>query len=54
MQQEDDGIVGMKDLIRSGRHMVAAGYCMYGSYCEMILVSYKYMMKFVLFTWTRG
>ncbi|KAH8553937.1 fructose-1,6-bisphosphatase [Umbelopsis sp. PMI_123] len=34
---EDDGTVGMKDLIRSGRHMVAAGYCMYGSYCEMIL-----------------
>lgn len=29
----------MKDLIRSGRHLVAAGYCMYGSYCEMILVS---------------
>ncbi|CAO3665797.1 unnamed protein product [Umbelopsis vinacea] len=34
---EDDGDVGMKDLIRSGRHLVAAGYCMYGSYCEMIL-----------------
>ncbi|KAI7869312.1 fructose-1,6-bisphosphatase [Spinellus fusiger] len=25
------------DLIRSGRELVAAGYCMYGSYCEMIL-----------------
>jgi len=34
---EDDTNVGMKDLIRSGRHLVAAGYCMYGSYCEMIL-----------------
>ncbi|KAI8149288.1 fructose-1,6-bisphosphatase [Fennellomyces sp. T-0311] len=26
-----------KDLLRSGRNMIAAGYCMYGSYCEMIL-----------------
>ncbi|KAG2180409.1 hypothetical protein INT44_003413 [Umbelopsis vinacea] len=34
---QDGEEVGMKDLIRSGRNMVAAGYCMYGSYCEMIL-----------------
>ncbi|CAO3630407.1 unnamed protein product [Cunninghamella blakesleeana] len=27
----------MDDLIRSGRELVASGYCMYGSYCELIL-----------------
>ncbi|KAI7885356.1 fructose-1,6-bisphosphatase [Lichtheimia hyalospora FSU 10163] len=26
-----------KDLLRNGRELIAAGYCMYGSYCEMIL-----------------
>jgi fructose-1,6-bisphosphatase len=41
----------MKDLIRSGRHLVAAGYCMYGSYCEMILVSVNYEYA-ESFTWT--
>ncbi|KAI9252923.1 fructose-1,6-bisphosphatase [Phascolomyces articulosus] len=26
-----------KDVLRSGRNLISAGYCMYGSYCEMIL-----------------
>ncbi|KAG0164028.1 hypothetical protein DFQ28_009015 [Apophysomyces sp. BC1034] len=33
----DEHNPNMKDLIRSGRDLIAAGYCMYGSYCEMIL-----------------
>jgi fructose-1,6-bisphosphatase I len=52
--QQDGEEVGMKDLIRSGRNMVAAGYCMYGSYCEMILVRYNDMMRCLAFTWTQG
>ncbi|KAL0079809.1 fructose-1,6-bisphosphatase [Phycomyces blakesleeanus] len=34
---KDDKNPNSSDLIRSGREIVAAGYCMYGSYCEMIL-----------------
>ncbi|KAF7729035.1 Fructose-1,6-bisphosphatase [Apophysomyces ossiformis] len=33
----DENNPTMADLIRSGRELIAAGYCMYGSYCEMIL-----------------
>ncbi|RUS34060.1 fructose-1,6-bisphosphatase [Jimgerdemannia flammicorona] len=33
----DDHAPGSKDIIRSGRDLVAAGYCMYGSYVELIV-----------------
>jgi fructose-1,6-bisphosphatase I len=35
---KDESNPNITDCIRSGRELVAAGYCMYGSYCEMILV----------------
>lgn len=47
--QKDEGNPNISDCIRSGRELIAAGYCMYGSYCEMILVScYSNMACFML------
>ncbi|KAG1143158.1 hypothetical protein G6F37_009431 [Rhizopus arrhizus] len=34
---KDESNPNITDCIRSGRELIAAGYCMYGSYCEMIL-----------------
>ncbi|KAG1473820.1 hypothetical protein G6F56_000726 [Rhizopus delemar] len=34
---KDESNPNISDCIRSGRELVASGYCMYGSYCEMIL-----------------
>ncbi|KAG1048943.1 hypothetical protein G6F43_008701 [Rhizopus delemar] len=34
---KDESNPNISDCIRSGRELIAAGYCMYGSYCELIL-----------------
>ncbi|KAI9280641.1 fructose-1,6-bisphosphatase [Sporodiniella umbellata] len=34
---KDERNPNISDCIRSGRELIAAGYCMYGSYCELIL-----------------
>ncbi|KAG2234929.1 hypothetical protein INT48_000356 [Thamnidium elegans] len=34
---KDEANPNITDCIRSGRELIASGYCMYGSYCELIL-----------------
>jgi len=36
-RSKDNQTANIKDILRPGREMIAAGYCMYGSSCNMIL-----------------
>lgn len=38
----------VEDVLQNGRHLVAAGYCMYGSSCVMMLTTGKVVTEFTL------